>query len=181
VLGIVLIGLGVLEALSISLSGLWLAMIGWFVLNGAASERYASTAERVRGLRVRDVMTGHPIIAPGSLTISEFVAGLTPALSAQAVFPIVDQDGQPLGVVSWTDLERIQRDRRPLTRLRDIAHRGDTFFVVSPESELPDIVLPLHLRDGYAVVVDRGRLVGLVSEADLSASADRARPYRVPS
>jgi CBS domain-containing protein len=79
-------------------------------------------------------------------------------------------------VLTWAELERIPRDRRPQTRLRDVARRGSAFFTVSSDSSLPEVVLLLHLRGGYAVVIDHGRLVGLISESDISATAERARP-----
>jgi len=177
VLGIVLISLGVFEFVTLSAAGLWLALIGWFVLTGAASERYAGLADRVQGLTVGQVMSRNPVTAPGSWTIPEFVDALAPAQSAQVAFPVVDVGGhQPLAVLTWADLERVPRERRPLTRLRDIAHRGPAFFTVSSDQPLPDLVLPLHLRGGYAVVIDDGRLVGLVNEADISAAAERQLP-----
>jgi Zn-dependent protease/CBS domain-containing protein len=176
VLGIVLLSLGALEFLTGYAAGLWLALIGWFVLTGAASERYASLADRVQGLTVADVMSRNPVTAPAWWTVPEFVNGLAPAQSAQVAFPVIDVDGQPLGVLTWSDLERIPRDRRPQTPLRDVARRGPAFFTVSPDRSLPEVVLPLHLRGGFAVVIDQGRLVGLVSEADVSAAAQRASP-----
>jgi len=180
VLGLVLISLGVAEFLSVSPSGLWLALVGWFVLNGAASERYAMLADRVQGLRVADVMATNPVTAPAWFTVPDFVNGLMPRQSAQVAFPVVDVDGTALGVLTWADLERIPRDRRPQTQLRDVARRGPAFFTVSSDSSLPEVVLPLHLRGGYAVVIDHGRLVGLISEPDISAAAERTLP-RQPS
>jgi Zn-dependent protease/predicted transcriptional regulator len=176
VLGIVLLSMGALEFLTGYPGGIWLALIGWFVLTGAASERYASLSDRVHGLRVSDVMGRNPVAAPGWFTVPEFVDALPTAQSGQVAFPVVDVDGRPVGVLTWADLERIPRERRSQTRLRDVARRGPAFFAISSDSPLPEVVLPLHLRGGYAVVIDDGRLVGLVSEADVSAAAERALP-----
>jgi hypothetical protein len=88
-----LISLGAAEFLTLSPSGLWLALIGWFVLNGAASERYATLADRVQGLRVADVMATNPVTAPAWFTVPDFVSGLLPGQSAQVAFPVVDVDG----------------------------------------------------------------------------------------
>jgi Zn-dependent protease len=176
VLGIVLLWMGALEFLTGYPGGIWLALIGWFVFTGAASERYASLSDRVRGLRVSDVMARNPVTAPGWFTVPEFVDALPLAHSGQVAFPVVDVDGRPVGVLTWADLERIPRARRSRTRLRDVARRGPAYFAVTSDSPLPEVVLPLHLRGGYAVVIDDGRLVGLVSEADVSAAAQRALP-----
>lgn len=174
VLGIVLVSLGVLEFLTLSPSGLWLALIGWFVFTGAASERYASIADQVRRLRVSDVMSRQPVTAPAWFTVPQFVSALPPAQSAQGAFPVVDVDGRPVGVLTWADLERVPRERRAQSRLGDFARRGPSYFAVRPDTPLPEVVLPLHLRGGYAVVISDGQLVGLVSEADVYAAAERA-------
>ena len=77
-IGFAFVALGVLEFLYGAVAGLWLALIGWFMLSGAAGERYLALMERVRGLSVRDVMTAPPTLALSWQTVSDFVATSPP-------------------------------------------------------------------------------------------------------
>ncbi len=75
VFGFVLIGLGLLQVLAAGgIGGLWLALIGWFLVNAAtAEEQQARLSSRLSGVRVGDVMSGPPVVADGSLTLDEFI------------------------------------------------------------------------------------------------------------
>ena len=58
ILAMGLIGLGVLMALTLSVvSGIWLAVIGWFVLQAAGAEGRYVEMEARRAMRVRDMMS----------------------------------------------------------------------------------------------------------------------------
>ncbi len=72
-LGFAFVALGMLEVLAGALAGLWLALIGWFVMAAAAGERYQAFIEQTGDLRVCDVMTRCPHSLPNggrSLTSS---------------------------------------------------------------------------------------------------------------
>ena len=76
VLGFVLIALGVLQLVAgAGFGGLWLALIGWFVVSAAAAEeQHARISGRLSGLTVGHVMTPQPLALDGNLTVDEFVA-----------------------------------------------------------------------------------------------------------
>ncbi|MFA1542644.1 site-2 protease family protein [Actinomadura monticuli] len=60
-LGRVMIGAGLLTLLVNWFSGLWLAVVGWFILSSArAEERWTDLRQAARGLRVADIMTPDP-------------------------------------------------------------------------------------------------------------------------
>ena len=67
VVGYGLIGLGLVEFLAgASVGGLWLVFIGWFILAAArAEEADTLTRDALGGLRVTDVMSPRPVVAPG--------------------------------------------------------------------------------------------------------------------
>ena len=173
-LGTVLIALGMLELLLGSYLGLWAALVGWFIVNGAASERYAVRAEQLHGLTVRDAMTPTPVVAPDWWTVHQFMADLPPEGSAQPVFPLADIDGIFSGAVTLRRLEALPPERRPSMHMHDIAVRTDQLLRTAPDDDLAHLLLPLHLRGGIAVVVDEGRPVGVVTEDDLLRTARRA-------
>lgn len=170
VLGWLLVALGMLEVLVGGVSGLWLALVGWFIINGAASERYSVQAEKLRGLTVRDAIGRPPAIAGDWWSVQEFLERLTPEHASQPAFPLVDVDGALTGVVTVAGLERTPAERRPTTPLRDVPRRPPT--VVSPQTPLPELLLSLHLRGGIAVVVENGRPIGVLSAQELDRAVE---------
>jgi hypothetical protein len=171
VLGMFLIALGVLETLAGFVVGLWTALIGWFIVNGAASERYAVRAEQLHGLTVRDAMTPTPVIAPDWWTVEQFVADLPPEEPRQPVFPLVDVDGGFTGALTLQALEAVPPERRRATRMHDVAANTDRLLRAAPGDDLSHLVLPLHLRGGIAIVVEAGHPVGVITENDLARTA----------
>lgn len=180
VLGTILIGLGLLELLLGDLAGPWLALIGLFVITGAASEGYAVRAERLHGLTVRDAMTPTDQVAPDWATVEQLVSSLSPGASRQPLFPLVDIGGGFTGVVTLADLERIPSERRATTRLSQLGARSGRLLTVTPSDDLAPLLLTLHLRGGIAIVVHEGRPIGVITEGDLAhlaqLSAARERP-----
>ena len=75
VLGAVIIGLGFAGAFTVDyLDGLWLVLIGWFLIAAATAERQTARARAaLAGVRVADVMTPHPDLASGWHSVAEFV------------------------------------------------------------------------------------------------------------
>jgi Zn-dependent protease len=167
--------LGVLEFVSGMAAGVWMALIGWFVISGAAGERAAATAQLLRGLAVHDVMVVPPVVAPAWLMLPGFVDHLgTERAAAQRVFPVVGFDGEPVGVLLARDLERVPPNLRATTRVREVARRTRP-LVVAPDAPVADIVAPMRAHGGVAVAVEDGRVVGTVTEADLMRAANLAR------
>ena len=168
ILGMVLIGLGVVEVLAGSSVGLWTAVVGWFIISAAASERYAVRAEKLHGLTVRDAMTPTPVVAPDWWTVEQFLAGLSPETSAQTVFPMVDPGGELSGAFTLKALEMLAPERLGTIRLHDVAPRRNPLLVTAPDQDLARVLIPLHLRGGMAFVVESGSPVGVITEDDLA-------------
>jgi len=73
-LGAGIISIGAAELLLWDvLGGLWLMLIGWFLISAADAERRAATATSApAGVRVADVMTADPQVAQGWITVQDF-------------------------------------------------------------------------------------------------------------
>ncbi len=181
VLGTVMVALGIYEVLFVDMGGLWLALLGWFIISGAASERYAVGAEKLSGLHVQDVMTRTPAVAPSWWSVEQFLDRLAPEDTGQPAFPLVDVDGQAAGVTTLSRLERVAPAQRPDVRLRELV-RARTPPTVGEDAPLTDVYLAMHLRGDIAVVVaEHGAPVGVVTELDLARAAQLARlgwPHR---
>ncbi|WP_172832320.1 site-2 protease family protein [Nakamurella panacisegetis] len=169
VLGTALVVLGFLELLAGGWGGLWLALIGWFIVSGAAGERYAVSAEKLRTLTVREVMSPAPFVVADWWAVQHLLDQLRLEDTHQAAYPVIDFSGAVHGVLTLQDLLRVPPDRREGTRLRDIIRRP--VLLVSPDVSMADLLLSLHLRGGMAVVGENGRPVGLVTPDDLSRAA----------
>ena len=75
ILGVILIGLGLLQFVAGALvGGVWMAFIGWFLLTAAhAEENQVVHRQSLAGVRVADAMTAHPHTAPGGITVADFI------------------------------------------------------------------------------------------------------------
>lgn len=173
VLGVVLIGLGLFELLAGILSGLWLAMIGWFITMAAAGERAAAGTHRLRELPVAQVMAPEPVMLPDWWTIEQLLASLTLEQADRSAFVLTDLQGAVSGVLTLGDLTGVPAPRRAQTRLRELVHgrRGHP-ALIGPDSTVGDLLGELSWRGASAVVLDeRGYPVGIVTGVELSRAA----------
>lgn len=139
------------------LFNVWLLAIGAFVYFGSWAEEAAATLhERVKDLRVSDVMIREPICVPTDAVVEELVAGLW--RTAQREFPVVAADGTYVGLVSADALLRAAPRARP----EAIA---DQPTVLSPDDPLETSGLLSGDVDVAAVTRD-GRVVGLARAVD---------------
>jgi CBS domain-containing protein len=169
-LGILLIALGLLEFLGGSLTGLWLAFIGWFIVTSAAGERYAARIQGLRGVLAGDAMTAAPVVAHGWWTVEQFLSALQPGELTQPGFPVVDFAGQVTGAITLGDVKRaINKD----ARIRDIGgSRRLPPLLVRTDDPVEAVLTRLRLHSGLAVVIDAERHpIGLISFAELAKAA----------
>lgn len=75
-LGWVLVALGLITFFArADFSGLWFALIGWFVIGAATAESQQATVRNQLGqLAIRDIMTPHPITASASMTVADLLS-----------------------------------------------------------------------------------------------------------
>ena len=169
VLGAALIGLGIGELLAFrSFSGLWLMLIGWFLITTAAAEEKAAAAKAaLAGVRVADVMIADPELAGSWESVSEF-AGRAAARSRQDAFPVVGPDGGLTGVVLASQLARIPAGGRDRLRLDQMALAVPPGYLAAPDDPAGPLLTRRPLGgEVAAVVLDSGRVMGLVMVGDL--------------
>jgi Zn-dependent protease/CBS domain-containing protein len=177
VVGAVIAFAGVAGLLALGeVGGLWLLLVGWFLVSAASAEAgtiAATTA--LAGLRVADVMTPDPDIGPAWATAGDFIANVA-ARSGQGVFPVVDFDGGLAGLVFSDLLARIPADDRSALRLGQVAVAVPPACQAAPGDPAAALLTRPPLRgEVAAVVLDHGRVAGLVTTADLRAALRRAR------
>ena len=168
--GAILIGLGVLGfVLAGNAGGLWTALVGWFVLGAARGE--AQVAALRIGLgdsRVRDVMRTQPVVGPAWFTVEAFLQRFVPE-HADLAFPVQEFDGRLSGLVTLDALRRVPPERRALLRVGQVALPLERAITVTPDASAVEVAARLATtRQTLALVLDEGRLVGVVSPTDLS-------------
>ncbi|MEW2328493.1 site-2 protease family protein [Micromonospora chersina] len=174
VLGALLIGLGLWQFLAGSgVGGLWLALIGWFLIGAAGmEERQARMGSALRGIRVAEVMTPQPQTASGEMTVADFVDHYLFAYRHSAL-PLTEE-GRPVGLVTLDRVRGIPADRRASTTLAEVSCRADELVLANPDEQLTDLLPRLsQCADGRALVVTDQRLVGIVSPSDISRAVQR--------
>ncbi|HYA51328.1 MAG TPA: site-2 protease family protein [Streptosporangiaceae bacterium] len=179
VLGAALIGFGIGELLAFrSFSGLWLMLIGWFLITTAAAEEKAAVAKAaLAGVRVAAVMTTDPDLAPGWESVSEFI-GRVAARSRQDAFPVVGPDGGLTGVVLASQLARIPAGDRARLRLDQVAVAVPPGYRAAPDDPVGPLLTRRPLGGQVAaVVLAGGHVMGLVMADDLQ----RALRWRTPT
>ena len=189
VLGFVLIALGVLQVVTgYGLGGVWLALIGWFVVSAAtAEEQQARRAGQVADARVSQFMTAAPTILDGDLSVQDFVAQV--ALTHQfSTYPLVDAEGRLTGLVTLNRVRAVPPGLRATTSLRQIACPPTEVPTTRPDEPLVELLRGMHgCSDGRAVVVDSAdRVIGVVSPSDVARALQvtdlrSLDPYPAPS
>jgi CBS domain-containing protein len=91
-------------------SGLWLALIGWFLSNAAEATAAQAGVERsLRGVRVRDAMDLDPPWVSPNEPVNELVN--TRMLRGEdRSFLVRHDDGGLAGIVTLTDVRRLSRE-----------------------------------------------------------------------
>ncbi|HEX6608993.1 MAG TPA: CBS domain-containing protein, partial [Chloroflexia bacterium] len=146
--------------------GLWLAFIGWFLLN-AAQQSVSGTVmrETLRGITAGQVMEPAPPVAAPHMTIAQLLTQFILPYNARAV-PVAD-DGRLVGIVTLGDIKDVPQDEWGMVTVGQRMTGPDKLKVVRPQDDLQRALELINEGDFDQVpVVDAtGRLVGLLTRA----------------
>lgn len=163
-----MIGAGVALALLLGApGGLWLALIGWFLISAAYAEtRMVALREAFEGRRVADIMVSDPVTLPGDARLRD-VADRTFPPHRYVAYPVVDGTGHATGLLPFRNAAAVTQRKWDEVRVRDVMLPLDKALVVDPDKGLGDAVAELLQTDpGRALVVRDDRLLGLLSITD---------------
>jgi Zn-dependent protease len=178
-----LIGCGiVLTVAGDPVNGIYLAIIGWFLAQGARAA-VASTAftERIDGITVADIMDAEPVAMPSTATMlraqDEFFLRYR-----WEWFPVVDELGRFLGVVSEQRVDGEIAAGRPALAVGEIVEAAEAErWRVPSDSPLESLLADEHLRvNGALMAVDAdGVLRGVVTIEQVRRALSAALPQRL--
>jgi Zn-dependent protease len=159
------IGVGVFTVLGGSFfNGLWLAFIGWFLQNAAASTYAQVSLERMLGgARVEQAMSHDCLrvqpLTPLSTLIEERVLN-----GGQRCFFVAEDDGRLQGVLTLSDIAAVPQPRWRFTTLDQVMIPSRQVVRVEPHTGLLEALRLMDSANVAQVAVMRGDdLLGMLS------------------
>ena len=144
-------------------SGLWMAFIGWFLLN-AAKAAYArqELTERLRGVRVGDLMTLDCTVVDGNDNLQTFVHDYL-LHTGRRCFLVAEQ-GVVTGLITPNEVKGIPKARWPYTTVYDVMRPLEQLRTVTPETPVSEALEIIGRDDiNQLPALANGRLEGMIS------------------
>jgi Zn-dependent protease/predicted transcriptional regulator len=175
-IGWCLVGYAILAVLHVvpgSTDALWLGLIGWFIVwLAGASYRQQVVRSRLSNLTVGSIMAPSPRTVPGDETVEDllhehFLGG------QHSRYPVLFE-GAVHGLVSLDDVRAVARPDWPYVRIIDVANTDLAEVTVAADAHVDVLLTRLSAeKPGAMIVVDGGRMVGIVTRSDLIAAIQR--------
>jgi Zn-dependent protease len=150
------------------ISGLWLAFIGWFVVQASQMAGRQSRAESsLTAVRVGELMSLPPTWIPGDITLRKAANDYFLALNARCL-PVQDDHGTLEGMICLSDLQRTDQSTWGVDQVQDAMTRTERLLTISPDESAATALHRLATTgaDELAVVQD-GRFIGFVDRLSI--------------
>ena len=159
--------------------GLWLAFIGWFLLDAArTSAAQLGITETLRGLRVGDLMARDCPRVDGRVNLQTLVDEyLLP--TGQRCF-VVEEKGSVAGIITPHEVKSIARARWPYTTVDEVMLPLDRLHAVSSDTLVTEALETMGREDvNQLPVVNDGRLAGIISRGHILRTLQMRAELRV--
>jgi Zn-dependent protease len=164
-----MVGLAVVTTLQGRSDFIWFGLVGWFIAwLAGASYRQQQVRSRLEGIAVGQIMTPHPQYVSGEITLEQLAH--EHFLGADhSRYPVFYQ-GQIVGIVSLPDAKSIARADWPYVQVIEVTDRDLSRLSVLAETPVQEVLSRLAgQQTGAILVVDEGRLAGIVTRSDVMA------------
>jgi Zn-dependent protease len=147
--------------------GLWLAFIGWFLLDAARSSYVQQeTVQLLRGVRVGDVMTKECPTVKGDLNLQTFVNDYL-LRSGQRGF-LVEEAGKNVGLVTAHQVKDVDREQWPHMTVGEVMLPLSKLHAVKPGTSVSDALETMSREDvNQLPVISNNHLAGIVSRGHI--------------
>jgi Zn-dependent protease len=185
-IGYLFLGLGVFLLFDGSLTGLWLLLLGFFLLNAArAGLGQAALREAFEGYEVRQFVQPNPLVVPGQLAVELLVQEYYGRYNA-SLYPVRLGD-DIAGVVTRTLVQRASKKNWERTRVSEIMAPLSPEYVVGPHTPAQDAFNRMAANSaGSLLVMEGSTLLGVVSQGEMLrmlrvlSLMKRSRPHSPP-
>ncbi len=143
--------------------GLWLAFIGWFLMNAAgASYMQLQASNALEGINVGQVMSQDCQAVEGHISLQDFVDHYM-LQTGRRCFLVVN-DGRPLGLITPNEVRQVARDDWGVTSVQAAMRPLEQIHSVSPETPVMTAMEIMAREDvNQLPVVSDGHLAGILS------------------
>ncbi len=165
--GYAMIALGLLGTAAGAVGGIWLAIVGVFVIVTAKAEEGGMKVRAAFAGREAGKFMSHPAVTiPAETSVEEAVARYF-VRHRYSAFPVVDGD-RLVGLIDVGTVERVPPAQRPTTMVGEMAfHNPD--LVVDQHQDIAELLeRPVFQRVGRAIVLTRDGDVGILSITDVN-------------
>jgi len=173
--GYALIALGVLLAAGGAPSGLWLAVVGMFlVIAAGAEQRQEQVVAMFTGVAAGELMSQPPITLAADLSLRQAEPYF--ARHRLTAFPVTDGAGRAIGILRIDQLQQVAPWRRAETAVSAVMNRDPALAIRQGEDVGRLLDQPAFAEFGRAVVVDDGgRPLGVLSVTDIQRAIRASR------
>jgi len=148
-------------------NGIWIMMIGWFLLR-AAGQGYHQVVmrEMLRDIRAEDLMARDVQSVSSDLSIQELVDEFILKHRDRAFLVVDNSDFK--GIVCLEDAKRIPKDQWPSVLVGQVMTPRDDLATVSPDNDGNKVLAQLTAKNVHQVpVVKDGKIQGIVCRTDI--------------
>ncbi len=160
-----------------SIGSLWLAFIGWFLLDAAlASYAQSEIMSELRDVHVGDVMTRNCATVGAQASLQEFVEAVVHG--GPRCF-LVAEGGHVEGLIGLRDVRQVPRDRWQTTTVGAVMRPLARLHTVTPDTPAIDGLTVMSREDvSQLPVVSDGRVEGVVSRNQILELLQTRRSLR---
>jgi CBS domain-containing protein len=172
--GYLLIGCGIVLIWNTGrIEGIWLGVMGWFLLGAATGESRSETVrDALAGLTVADVIERDPICVLPSLTLEELFQAVEWE-RRHTTYPVFDGE-RVVGLLPFGRVTAVPRDQWPQTRISSLMVPLSEVVLLDEHAPLGEAIGALAASDlQRGLVIRDDRLVGLVSVSDIARTFER--------
>lgn len=164
-------GIGKMFAIFMGIIGLfisfWFILIAFFIYIGASEEEKSTEVSvLLEGMKIKDIMSREVTTVNPGMSVEELVDYMF--RYKHMGYPVVE-DGDVLGIVTFTDVQRVPKEERKNVKVSQVMTRK--LIALNEDDDAVSALKLMTLNNiGRIIITKDKRMVGIVSRTDLLRS-----------